>query len=1542
MTIEAYSAVTVSDVSNNPIVSVDVLYNLSSSNTTPPSANDANWKTEADQWEDGKYFWQRTITTFKNGDVLKSDPVCITGGKGQTGVGIKSIKEQYYKSTSSSSTAGGSWISSPPEWEDGYYIWTRSEIIYSDDTTDYTSPILNQYYKSIIDKILNVESVVDKQEGIIKDKVSVTEFEEKIGEYDGKIETINTTVAEHTTSIGNITSQVNTLETTVSDNKTTMDEKIAKLELTDSNITSTVSNVKTQLDNLEVGGRNLFVSSYCKFTGDTQNGYQVRTWGNAFVENEHLILMLEPSTEYTIQYKYKLLSLVEGTVPYRGDRHGTLFLNGTESIRLCDSEINTVTEASTWTVGSVVQRSYTFTTPDDLLDTSKKYTIISYSRNSCVDASTFGTTESGLFYDIKIEKGNIMTDYTPAPEDTAKEINSVRTIAEQTAEGFSWIVESGEDETSLVLTDGAIDAVTDKFVIKSPDGKRTVISGGLLSTDAIKSNNYAKASSNTTPYSDSGSFFDLENGSIISKNFGITSDGSAYFNGSISIGQVSDWDSELEVINGNIQDVENQMSNKIIELNAKYGTCTTAATTATKIVTCENFPDLYKGASIFVKFTNKNNVTNPTLNVNGTGAKPIYAYGSALATSKYYWTAGATVQFIYNGTQWELSDNGGLDKTNNAYLLANTANGTASQANATANSLDGTIANWCYNNDRTYINGGNLYTGTVTSKQLSTDAIKSNNYSYSSGTYSTAGTFLDLADGAFRSKNFAIDSSGNAYFNGSIILGQVSDWNTKESGINSNISSAKNEAINTAKTNSESYTDGQINALPNVAKTGSYNDLSDKPTIPSLEGYIYQDGTIGLTPEDGATGFVVSSQGLLQASNAVIYGTVYASAGEIGGCLIENGKLIIPTANITGTLAVGNVSGLETQLSNINNSISGISSIANDAHDIASLKFATCTSLATAQRKIASIGDFILFNGATIWVHFKYKNSVDNPMLGTSLTSAKPIYAYGSPLTADSPYNWEDDSTVLFVYDSTNSRWEITDSSGLIKANNALMSAQEAHGVLANWCYDNDTTYIDGGNIYAGTVSAKLLNSECLTSFNYVNNPDSVFSNSGTRIYLGEEGTSSTIPGYIKSQNFAIDSNGNAYLRGEIEATSFTANDYYQLYFNGWDTKTSIIAKAMHTEYTGEISGARNIIRLGLFLEDTFDDESVDSRKAYIDIYNDSGGGNSYYGVKVNGTLECDTFFPIDVYNGAFHHVTLDKFSVLEGSMAIKGTNTYTSSSDTVSSWTNESISYHYYNNTGTLASKPNSYGFLLNYANTSNVHQIWLGQPNGVMAHRSGNANGWGDDEGNGSWKTILDSSNYTSYRHDRLISGSHGTSVYASGNTPFFIPINNSGDYIDGVMHLGGSSDRWKNVYATNGTIQTSDKNEKHSIQSISSAYEDFFMKLRPVTYMWNKQSENDTHVHDRIHCGLISQQMNEAAESVGLSSITVAAICRDDLDEPTFDGRTERWGINYSELHGIEIHMIQKTIKHQEKQDEEIALLKAQIIELSERLNKLEAKG
>jgi phage minor structural protein len=135
---------------------VDVEYYLSTSAT---SLSGGSWSTTAPTWVNGKYMWSRTVTTDGAGNRTYSpnqNGVCIagaqgatgakgdkgdTGGTGATGKGVKSIVEQYYKSTSATAMSGGSWSTTYPGWENSKYIWTRSVITYTDKTTTTTTAV---------------------------------------------------------------------------------------------------------------------------------------------------------------------------------------------------------------------------------------------------------------------------------------------------------------------------------------------------------------------------------------------------------------------------------------------------------------------------------------------------------------------------------------------------------------------------------------------------------------------------------------------------------------------------------------------------------------------------------------------------------------------------------------------------------------------------------------------------------------------------------------------------------------------------------------------------------------------------------------------------------------------------------------------------------------------------------------------------------------------------------------------------------------------------------------------------------------------------------------------------------------------------------------------------------------------------------------------------------------------------------------------------------------------------------------------------------
>ena len=90
---------------------------------------------------------------------------------------------------------------------------------------------------------------------------------------------------------------------------------------------------------------------------------------------------------------------------------------------------------------------------------------------------------------------------------------------------------------------------------------------------------------------------------------------------------------------------------------AKFGlglaVCNTAADTAAKTATLANYV-LTEGAPVSVTFTYANTASNATLNLNGTGAKPIFYKGSAIGNDII--VAGDTATFIYDGTNYKITN----------------------------------------------------------------------------------------------------------------------------------------------------------------------------------------------------------------------------------------------------------------------------------------------------------------------------------------------------------------------------------------------------------------------------------------------------------------------------------------------------------------------------------------------------------------------------------------------------------------------------------------------------------------------------------------------------------------------------------------------------------------------------------------------------------------------------------------------------------------------------------------------------------------------
>lgn len=101
----------------------------------------------------------------------------------------------------------------------------------------------------------------------------------------------------------------------------------------------------------------------------------------------------------------------------------------------------------------------------------------------------------------------------------------------------------------------------------------------------------------------------------------------------------------------------NAIQDEIISTTG-YADCNTAANVAAKSCTLLNFK-LDVGSTVKVHFSDTNTASNPTLNINSTGAKPIVRYSTTAAgtTELASWMAGAVVEFMYDGQYYVMVGN---------------------------------------------------------------------------------------------------------------------------------------------------------------------------------------------------------------------------------------------------------------------------------------------------------------------------------------------------------------------------------------------------------------------------------------------------------------------------------------------------------------------------------------------------------------------------------------------------------------------------------------------------------------------------------------------------------------------------------------------------------------------------------------------------------------------------------------------------------------------------------------------------------------------
>lgn len=322
-------------------------------------------------------------------------------------------------------------------------------------TNGITNLIKDQFYsKTETDAKVNEtvnELLGDKLDetlnGVVNDNLK--DLQNQINNNKTQIETTKTSVAEHTTALNNITSRVSTTEsniTKINGNVTNVTERIASAEqkITESAITNTVSKnfyTKSQVDAIEIGGRNLLKNSNVKISNSSS----------------YLLCSIYFGDEKPIDGETYTITL-KGTLASTRTAWDIYNSGGSNRLANLSSSINNIYSATfTWKVGS----------------TSNTYINIYQLTSSQTGSSSIEW--------VKLEKGTKATDWTPAPEDTQSQIESLSSSVTQTVNSWSAkITQNGNDIASLKLTNQEFDVT-----IKNKADSSNIISKINASTEGI-------------------------------------------------------------------------------------------------------------------------------------------------------------------------------------------------------------------------------------------------------------------------------------------------------------------------------------------------------------------------------------------------------------------------------------------------------------------------------------------------------------------------------------------------------------------------------------------------------------------------------------------------------------------------------------------------------------------------------------------------------------------------------------------------------------------------------------------------------------------------------------------------------------------------------------------------------------------------------------------------------------------------------------------------------------------------------------------------
>lgn len=597
---------------------------------------------------------------------------------------------------------------------------------------------------------------------------------------------------------------------------------------------------KDDFDDLQIGGRNLlkhssmigeklicdnyFICNNCNIQEYTNDGF-------------HIITPTEGNANNGIAFAFDNFTIMEinggDTITFSCDIKGTSDSHAPfVSIHISDNN---------WYGSGVVQKNTSVSITKDWQRVSVTITTPTGLTKNHMWLAIHGNHQSDLYVrNFKLEKGNKPTDWTPAPEDVNGKIVNVETIANQTADKFSWIVKSGTSSSNFEITDRLMNLVS-----------------ANINLDGIVSfMNTAKGDGRKNLYNlDYSSFENVasqEDAICYAKDNGVTSVG---IDSSVSY----DGDKSLK-ISYTTANLNSSTTPLYLGSSANNYGCVKIQAGKQYILSCYVKSDSTTGLfMIDIQGHDTPDTKTDGLYLSNIDPRKLPGSSTGVNLSTDWQRAVCAIKVADNATGlywsvvpliWGRPSSSSAPQTFNVWvdcIMLEEVDSISNEPGTYIFDKETIIDGGSIKTDT--ITGNQILAGSITADKIATDAIKSHNYISSGG---TQGSFLNLGDGSFTSPNLSWDSNGNLIAKNANLSGEITATNGSIAGwtIISN----------------KMYTTGS-GKYTGIGKYGS--------------AYAFWAGATSNDNGNSAV-FKVGHTGKLTATDADITGTITATNGKIG------------------------------------------------------------------------------------------------------------------------------------------------------------------------------------------------------------------------------------------------------------------------------------------------------------------------------------------------------------------------------------------------------------------------------------------------------------------------------------------------------------------------------------------------------------------------------------------------------------------------------------------------------------------------------------